>query len=158
MSWFRKEKRPKAPVEQKRLKVPEGLWAKCDGCSQIIYKKEIARNANVCPKCGYHFRISARERLGALYDGGLYEEFNAGLISVDPLNFKDSKPYRKRLDDAREATGGNEAVLDTHGMMGGIPVTDVGKLASGGRIILSGRTTCSSTKSCLTRSSSGSTR
>ena len=122
MSWFRKEKRPKAPVEQKRLKVPEGLWAKCDGCNQIIYKKEIARNANVCPKCGYHFRIAARERLAALYDEGRYEEFDAGLASVDPLSFKDTKPYRQRLADARENTGANDAVINTRGTIGGIPV------------------------------------
>jgi len=122
MSWFRKEKRPKAPVEQKRLKVPEGLWAKCDGCSQIIYKKEIARNANVCPKCGYHFRIQARERLAALYDEARYEEFDAGLVSVDPLTFKDTKPYKQRLIDARENTGSNDAVLNTRGTIGGIPV------------------------------------
>src|SRR5262245_56880757 len=122
MSWFRKEKRPKAPVEQKRLKVPEGLWAKCDGCNQISYKKEIARNANVCPKCGYHFRIAARERLAALYDEGRYEEFDAGLVSVDPLSFKDTKPYRQRLVDARENTGANDAVINTYGTIGGISV------------------------------------
>jgi len=122
MSWFRKEKRPKASVEQKRLKVPEGLWAKCDGCSQIIYKKEIARNANVCPKCGYHFRIQARERLVSLYDGGRYEEFDTSLVSVDPLSFKDTKTYKKRLQDARESTGSNDAVLNTRGTIGGITV------------------------------------
>src|SRR6058998_1126114 len=122
MAWFRKEKRPRQPVEQKRGKVPEGLWTKCDGCSQIIYKKEIARNANVCPKCGYHFRISARERLEALYDAGRYEEFDGGLISVDPLGFVDTKPYRKRLIDAREGTGQNDAIINGRGTMGGIPV------------------------------------
>ena len=122
MSWFRKEKKPRAPVEQKRTKVPEGLWTKCDGCEQIIYKKEIARNSNVCPKCNYHFRISARERLATLYDEGLYEEFDAGLVATDPLAFRDQKTYRKRIEDAREATGLNDAVINTRGTMGGIQV------------------------------------
>ena len=122
MSWFRKEKKPRPPVEQKKTKVPEGLWIKCDGCEQIIYKKEIARNANVCPKCNYHFRISARERLAGLYDDGQFEEFDTGLVSVDPLGFKDQKPYRKRIADAREATGVNDAVVNSSGTIGGIPI------------------------------------
>src|SRR5438093_6073172 len=122
MSWFRKEKQPRQPVEQKRGKGPEGLWTKCDSCGQIIYKKEIARNANVCPKCGYHFRISATERLEGLYDGGKWEEFDANLVSVDPLSFRDTKPYTDRIADSRERTGHNDAVLNTRGTMGGIPV------------------------------------
>src|ERR1041384_1180361 len=122
MSWFRKEKQPRQPVEQKRGKVPEGLWTKCDSCGQIIYKKEIARNANVCPKCGYHFRISATERLEGLYDGGKWEEFDGNLVSVDPLSFRDTKPYRDRIAESRERTGHNDAVLNTRGTIGGIPV------------------------------------
>jgi acetyl-CoA carboxylase carboxyl transferase subunit beta len=120
MSWFRKEKRPRQPVDQKKGKVPEGLWTKCDSCGQIIYKKEIARNANVCPKCGYHFRISSRARLEVLYDGGLYEEFDAGLISVDPLGFVDTKAYRDRIEESRERTGHGDAVINTQGTIGGI--------------------------------------
>src|SRR5437867_3665739 len=122
MAWFRKEKQPRQPVEQKRLKVPEGLWTKCDSCGQIIYKKEIARNANVCPKCGYHFRISAGARLEALYDGGQYLEFDAGMVSVDPLGFSDTKSYRNRITKSRERTGLGDAVVTTRGTIGGIPV------------------------------------
>src|SRR2546422_4800989 len=62
IAWFKKIRKPKQPVEHKRIQVPEGLWVKCNGCKEIIYKKEVLRNANVCPKCNYHFRISARER------------------------------------------------------------------------------------------------
>ena len=122
MSWFRKEKKPRPPLEQKKTKVPEGLWVKCDGCEQIIYKKEIARNANVCPKCNYHFRISARDRLSALYDDGLCEEFDSGLIATDPLGFRDQKPYKKRIADSRAATGENDTVINSRGTIGGIPV------------------------------------
>jgi acetyl-CoA carboxylase carboxyl transferase subunit beta len=122
MSWFRKEKQPRQPVEQKRLKVPEGLWTKCESCGQIIYKKEIARNANVCPKCGYHFRIAARERLEGLYDAARWDEFDSNLVSVDPLEFRDTKTYKARIADSRERTGQNDAVLNTHGTIGGIPV------------------------------------
>lgn len=123
MAWFRKEKQPRQPVaDPKRGKVPEGLWTKCDGCGQIIYKKEIARNANVCPKCGYHFRISARERLEVLYDEGQYDEFDGGFVSIDPLEFRDSKSYRDRIAESRERTGLNDAVISTRGTIGGIKV------------------------------------
>jgi acetyl-CoA carboxylase carboxyl transferase subunit beta len=122
MAWFRKEKQPRQPVEQKRGKVPEGLWTKCDSCGQIIYKKEIARNANVCPKCNYHFRISARERLESLYDDGRYEEFDSGLTTIDALGFRDSKAYPDRVRESKEKTGLNEAIVNTHGTIGGIRV------------------------------------
>ncbi len=122
MDWFRKEKKPRQPVENKRTKVPEGLWVKCDGCREIIYKKELLRNANVCPKCSYHFRISARERLESLLDEGTFEEFDAELSSVDPLRFRDTKWYRDRLKEYRQRTGMNDAVLNASGALDGTPV------------------------------------
>ena len=79
MAWFKKEKTPKQPQAARKLVVPEGMWVKCSNCKEIVYKKEVALNANVCPKCDYHFRISARERIEALLDGGAFEEFDLGI-------------------------------------------------------------------------------
>ncbi len=123
MAWFKKEKTPKqAPPEERRLQMPEGLWVKCENCKEIIYKKEVARNANVCPKCNYHFRISARERLDQLFDEGIYEEFDTGIAPVDALEFKDSKPYRDRLADYQSRTGLKDAFISCAGRIGGCPV------------------------------------
>ena len=122
IAWFKKIRKPKQPVEHKRIQVPEGLWVKCSGCKEIIYKKEVLRNANVCPKCKYHFRISARERLTALFDDGRYQEVDTDIYSVDPLKFRDIKAYRDRLREYREKTGLNDAVINARGTMGGIPV------------------------------------
>src|SRR5262245_15829418 len=122
MAWFKKIKKPKQAVENKQQRVPEGLWVKCDGCKEIIYKKEVLRNANVCPKCNYHFRISARERLSALLDEGRYQEVDTDIYSVDPLRFRDVKSYRDRLREYREKTGLNDAVINARGAMGGFQV------------------------------------
>lgn len=122
MPWFRKEKKQKKPVEDKQLKVPEGLWVKCENCKEIVYKREVSINANVCPKCNYHFRISSRERLESLYDDSVYEEFDSQYSSVDPLNFKDSKSYKDRLRQYRKKTGLNDAIVNSKGKIGGFPV------------------------------------
>src|SRR5437867_570920 len=122
MDWFRKEKKPRAPVEQKRTKVPEGIWVRCDGCREMLYKKELLRTGSVCPKCNYHFRISARERLESLLDEGRFEEFDAELASVDPLRFRDTKPYRDRLREYRERAGMNDAVINARGSIEGIAI------------------------------------
>lgn len=123
MAWFKKEKTPKqAPPEERRLQMPEGLWVKCENCKEIIYKKEVARNANVCPKCNYHFRISARERLDQLFDEGIYEEFDTEIAPVDALEFKDTKPYRDRLVDYQARTGLKDAFISCAGRIGGCPL------------------------------------
>ena len=122
MAWFKKIKKPKQAVERKQLRMPEGLWVKCDGCKEIIYKKEVLRNANVCPKCGYHFRISARERLASLFDEGRYQEVDTDIYSVDPLKFRDVKPYKDRLREYREKTGLNDAIINARGTVGGLQV------------------------------------
>ena len=83
MAWFRKEKKPKEAVE-KQVAIPEGLWVKCDDCKEIVYRKEVEQNFNVCPKCGYHFRLSARERFEILFDDGKYKEFAGDIRSGDP--------------------------------------------------------------------------
>jgi acetyl-CoA carboxylase carboxyl transferase subunit beta len=119
--WFKKDRAPKEPRE-KRSKVPEGLWVKCDSCREILYNKELARNFKICTKCGYHFRLSAPERLSMLFDDGRYVEQDGDLRSVDPLKFRDSKRYRDRLKTAEENVGGSEAVLVGSGTIGGIPV------------------------------------
>jgi acetyl-CoA carboxylase carboxyl transferase subunit beta len=121
VAWFKKEKTPKQPVEEKRVRIPGGLWVKCDNCREIIYKKEVLRNANVCPKCNYHFRISARERLQILFDNGLYEEFDRDIQPMDPLSWKDTKPYKDRLKAYQESTGLKDAVINAAGLVGGIP-------------------------------------
>jgi acetyl-CoA carboxylase carboxyl transferase subunit beta len=122
IAWFKKIRKPKKAVEHKRMQVPEGLWVKCNSCKEIIYKKEVLKNANVCPKCNYHFRISARERLSSLFDEGRYQEVDTDIYSVDPLRFRDLKPYKDRLRVYRERTGLNEAVINARGTLGGMPI------------------------------------
>src|SRR4029453_7349977 len=118
--WFKKDRAPKEPPE-KRSKVPEGLWVKCDQCREILYNKELARNFKICTKCGYHFRLSAHERLRMLFDGE-FVELERGLRSVDALRFRDSKRYRDRLKQAEENVGDSDAIVIASGTMGGIPV------------------------------------
>ena len=99
MAWFRREKQRIQPSESTHIRT-EGLWTKCDGCRQIIWKKDLDANWNVCPKCGYHFRLDARARLRLLLDDDQYTEHDAGLETTDPLHFVDLKPYRERLRSA----------------------------------------------------------
>lgn len=119
--WFRKDKAPKEPRE-KRSKVPEGLWVKCESCREILYNKELARNFKICTKCGYHFRLSASERLRMLFDDEKYVELHGELRSVDALKFRDSKRYRDRLKQAEENVGSSDAMIVASGTMGGISV------------------------------------
>ena len=120
--WFRKDRAPKAPREGRPSKVPEGLWFKCESCRQILYNKELARNFKVCPKCGFHFRLSAPERLRMLFDDERFVELESELRSTDPLKFRDSKRYRDRIKQAEENVGTSEAIMIGSGAMGGIPV------------------------------------
>ncbi len=115
MSWFRKKKFPKKNVADKRVNIPEGLWIKCNNCKEIIYKKEVERNCDICPKCNYHFRIGARKRLELIYDNGQYEEFDTHLRPKDPLGFKDVVKYRDRLRDYQERTGLWDALIRAAG-------------------------------------------
>lgn len=122
MSWFRKEKKPKEPVEQKALTIPEGLWVKCDDCKEIVYKKEVEANLSVCPKCGFHFRLSARERFEVLFDEANYKEFATNIRSGDPLEFRDTKRYRDRLKVYEARVGKGDAILCASGKIEGMPV------------------------------------
>src|SRR5687767_1804760 len=117
-AWFRREHEALPPTEQESL-VPEGLYVKCGACKESIYRKEVLNNLSVCPKCSFHFRISARERLELFCDSA-WEEFDAGLVSSDPLSFKDSKPYAARLLDGRAKTGARDALISAVGPVGGI--------------------------------------
>ena len=97
----------------------EGLWQKCDGCGQIIWRKTVEENINVCPKCDYHFRISAFDRLQLLFDDGVFQEHDAQMRSSDPLKFVDSKPYVQRLQDMEAATKLPDAVIAASGNLNG---------------------------------------
>jgi len=119
MAWFKKSKAPIALVENKKVQMPEGLWTKCKNCEEIIYSKEIERNLNVCPKCDYHFRISARERIALVIDDGTFVETDAQMSSIDFLKFKDSKKYSDRLKAAVKKNGDGDAVITGSGMMNG---------------------------------------
>ncbi len=122
MSWFRKPKFPKVGIADKKLKIPEGLWVKCNNCNEIIYKKEIERNCDICPKCNYHFRINARKRLKLIYDDEQYEEFDSHLRPGDPLGFKDIKKYRDRLREHQARTGLWDALISAQGTIGRHPI------------------------------------
>ena len=121
MAWFNKTKAPLAPVETKKVQMPEGIWTKCKNCNEIIYTKEIERNLNVCPKCDYHFRISALERIALVLDEGCFVERDAAMQSVDFLDFKDSKKYKDRIKAAVKKSGG-DAVICGDGTIEGLPV------------------------------------
>lgn len=117
MAWFKKE--PLVSVREGKARMPEGLWIKCDNCKEIIYKQELERNANVCPRCQYHFRIGARARIDLLVDLGSFEERHAAVRSLDPLHFKDQKAYPDRIKAARKATGMEDALLTGTASIGG---------------------------------------
>jgi acetyl-CoA carboxylase carboxyl transferase subunit beta len=123
MSWFTRseenaEKKLKADENPKTVRT-EGLWQKCDRCREIIWKKDLEGNRNVCPSCGTHFRIDALSRLRMLFDDGVYEEFDPALTSTDPLEFVDSKPYRERLRTTKEATNLSDALVSAQGRLAG---------------------------------------
>jgi acetyl-CoA carboxylase carboxyl transferase subunit beta len=121
MVWFKKVKTPKAQPE-KKLKIPEGLWVKCDNCKEIVYKQEIDRNLKVCPKCDYHFRISARERLELTVDEGSFVEMDQGLSPKDFMGFKDTIKYKDKLKNYQDATGLKDAIITGEASVGGHPV------------------------------------
>jgi acetyl-CoA carboxylase carboxyl transferase subunit beta len=121
MAWFKKDRKPISAQKDKTSKIPEGLWIKCAGCSQVIYNKDLALNLSVCPKCGHHFRVNATDRLRSLFDDQ-WTEHDTGLVSTDPLAFTDTKAYPDRLKAAREATGMRDAVITASGRLDGVDV------------------------------------
>jgi acetyl-CoA carboxylase carboxyl transferase subunit beta len=113
---------PSARVGERKVEVPKGLWIKCDGCKEIVYKAEVERNSSVCPRCQHHFRIGSRQWLALLADRDSFQEIDAALRPLDPLGFKDSKGYPERLQAAKKATGLEDAVLTGTATIGGHPV------------------------------------
>ncbi len=118
MNWFKKARTPLVPPAEPS-RVPEGLWVKCPSCNQILYEKDLARSLRVCGSCSHHFRMTARQRLASLLDEG-WSEFDRGLESTDPLEFRDNKPYKQRLEAGRAATGLRDAALSAVGRIEGI--------------------------------------
>jgi acetyl-CoA carboxylase carboxyl transferase subunit beta len=118
MAWFTKTRKPMAPTE-KVSRVPEGLYLKCPDCTQLIYNKDLAANLGVCPRCAHHFKMSATERLSMLFDGD-FTVHDADLVSTDPLEFHDTKPYKKRLEATIASTGMKDAVVTAIGRLDGI--------------------------------------
>jgi len=123
MSWLRKLMPSKIrPASGSKRTVPEGLWVKCHGCSAVLYRSELERNQDVCPKCDHHMRVGARQRLEMFLDDGSLKEIGAGLEPVDALKFKDSRKYRDRLNAAQKATGEKDALVVMRGTLMKLPV------------------------------------
>ena len=121
MTWFKRQSEKIQASDDKRVRT-EGLWVKCEGCRQIIWKKELEDNLNVCPKCEYHFRLDSGERLLLLLDEGTIETADENLASTDPLNFTDTRPYKERLEKSENSTGLKDAIINASGTLNGRPV------------------------------------
>jgi acetyl-CoA carboxylase carboxyl transferase subunit beta len=120
MAWFKRDKKSidaATPPEERRVRT-EGLWAKCESCGTIVFRKDLEANLYVCPKCQFHFKMSAKQRLEMLLDGR-WTEHDAGMTSTDPLKFVDTKPYAARLKEARKKLGMNDAVITAEGRLNG---------------------------------------
>lgn len=120
MSWFRR-KNPKLEevAHDEKVVKTEGIFVKCPECDQPLFKRDLDESHQVCQHCAYHFRMDARSRLEMLFDDGKFEELDSNIISLDPLNFVDSKPYPQRLKQAQRVSGLNEAILNGRGKVGG---------------------------------------
>ncbi len=122
MSWYDKLMPSGMRTEQRSRSVPEGLWVKCPSCSAQLYRAELKRNLQVCPKCDHHLRIGARERLACFLDEGTGTEIGANIEPVDPLKFKDSRRYKDRLADYQKSTGEKDAIVVMEGELKGLPI------------------------------------
>lgn len=123
MPWFDDLKTPriKTQVSSRTSKVPEGLWVKCTQCGEILQSKILKDNLSTCPECSYHFRVSAADRIAMLTDEGSFDEYAEDLVSTDPLEFDDTKPYKARLKSAANATGLRDAFVAGKARLGGLP-------------------------------------
>ncbi|HET6432619.1 acetyl-CoA carboxylase, carboxyltransferase subunit beta [Dyella sp.] len=125
MNWLQKIMTPRARTQGAAAgkgKVPEGVWDKCAGCGTVLYRPELERNLMVCPKCGHHHYISARDRLASLFDENSAQELWASLEPTDPLKFRDSKKYRDRIVAAQKSTGEKDALVTMSGALKGRPL------------------------------------
>jgi len=118
MAWYHKVPAPKLPTELKRARM-EGLWIKCDGCGEIVYKAEVEKNLEVCPKCEEHFPFPVRKRLDLVLDPGSFVEYDRGLETTDPLQFNDSKKYKDRVKASARSSGEGEAFVSGMGRLAG---------------------------------------
>jgi len=119
MPWFsKKSKQIETVPPEERVVKTENVFVKCDGCEAHLYKRELVEFHQVCTHCGYHFRLGARERLAMIFDDGKFEELDAEVISVDPLEFTDTKPYPDRLKQATRSSGLPEAIINGRGKVG----------------------------------------
>ncbi len=126
MSWFQKLLPSRIRTEGgSKRNVPEGLWTKCSGCSAVLYRAELERNLEVCPKCSHHMRLGARRRLDTFLDAENREEVGADLAPTDPLKFRDSRKYKDRLVQAQKATMERDALIAMYGQVRGLPVVAV---------------------------------
>ncbi len=122
MSWFDKIMPSRISTEKRTRSVPEGVWIKCTNCDAQLYRNELERNLHVCPKCNFHMRIGARERLDFFLDPESQQEMSAELEPQDPLKFRDSKRYRDRITQAQKKTGEKDALVSVTGTLYGRPV------------------------------------
>jgi acetyl-CoA carboxylase carboxyl transferase subunit beta len=123
MAWFKRDKKSidqPTPPEERRVRT-EGLWVKCESCRTIVFRKDLEANLLVCPKCQFHFKMGAKQRLDMLLDGR-WTEHDARMTSTDPLRFVDTKPYASRLRDARKKLGMCDAIITAEGQLNGCPV------------------------------------
>jgi acetyl-CoA carboxylase carboxyl transferase subunit beta len=120
MAWFKKT--TKEQRKDKRVQIPEGMWVKCNNCKEIVYKKELEKSLKVCPKCDYHFRIAARERLQLLSDRDSFEEMFDNIKTTNPLDFVDTVPYEERIRQNQKKSNSNEAVICGKATVSGMPV------------------------------------
>lgn len=125
MNWLDKLLPPKIKREdgaQRRASLPEGLWHKCPACEAVLYATDLETNLQVCPKCGYHHRLKARQRLDLLLDKEARQEIGLNVVPTDSLKFKDSKTYPARLKEAHDSSGETDALVVMQGSIRGIPV------------------------------------
>ena len=126
VSWFQKLRPSRIRTENagsgKGRSIPEGLWTKCDACGTVLYRDELDRNFDVCPKCDHHMRVAARRRLDQFLDLDPREEIGADVSPMDPLRFRDTRRYRDRLTAARKSTGETDALVVMQGRVHGLPV------------------------------------
>jgi acetyl-CoA carboxylase carboxyl transferase subunit beta len=124
VSWYKKLLPPRIKRDSSAVKkaVPEGLWSKCPACEAVLYFTDLESNQHVCPKCGHHNRISARQRLDAFFDPEGRAELGSEVVPVDSLKFKDSKKYTERLEDAAKATGESDALVVIQGTVKSVPM------------------------------------
>lgn len=122
MNWLTNIVRPKIRALVGAREVPDNLWTKCNGCGQMLFSRDLEANAQVCPLCGYHFRLSVKKRLGLLFDNGQYEIIKTPSVPIDPLKFKDKKRYSDRLRDATARGHNHDAIIIGHGKIEGMEI------------------------------------